>query len=141
MPMSASFPRSDSRSAGAGFTLLELLIVLALIGVTAAVVVPGLARTYDAIVGSGERADVVRALEGLPLAVAADGQPLRIDPREPGALAARLSMPDGWTVRLLQPLHIERTGYCHPFEVAVTGREATETWRLASPACEVADAP
>lgn len=141
MPMSVSCPPSEFRGASRGFTLLELLIVLALIGVTAAVVVPGLARTYDAIVGSGERADVVRALEGLPLAVAAAGQPLRLDPREPGALAARLSLPEGWTVRLLQPLHIERSGYCHSSEVAVTGRDATESWRLASPACEVTDAP
>lgn len=141
MPMSDSCPPSEGHATARGFTLLELLIVLALVGVAAAVVVPGLARTYDAIVASGERADVVRALEGLPLAAAAEGEPMRLDPREPGALASRLSLPEGWTVRLLEPLEIERSGYCQPTRVAVAHREATETWRLSSPACEVSDAP
>ena len=141
MPMSDSCPPSDGHAPARGFTLLELLIVLALVGVAAAVVVPGLARTYDAIVASGERADVVRALERLPLDAAAASRPLRLDPREPGALAERLALPEGWTVRLLDALEIERSGYCHPARVAVTHRDATETWRLASPACEVANAP
>lgn len=141
MPMSVSSPPSSACAAGTGFTLLELLIVLALIGVTAAVVMPGLARTYDAIVGSGERADVARALEGLPFAAIAAGQPLHLEPSDPGALAMRLQLPEGWTARLLEPLHVERTGYCHPSRVAVSGRETTETWRLTAPACGVVDAP
>lgn len=141
MPMSVFFLPSDARTAGAGFTLLELLIVLALIGVTAAVVMPGLARTYDAIVSSGERAEVVRALEGLPFAAIAAGQPVNLEPSDPGALAMRIELPQGWNVRLLEPLHIERTGYCHPSRVAVSGRDSSETWRLSAPSCGVVDAP
>lgn len=126
---------------GRGFTLLELLIVLALLGLTAAVVVPGLARTYDAIVRSGERADAIRALEGLPLGVRATGRELVLAPADTRALADAAPMPEGWTVRLAEPLRIERTGVCHPARVVVTGRESKETWRILSPTCGVDDAP
>lgn len=124
-----------------GFTLLELLIVLALIGLVAAVVVPGLARTYDAIVGSGERADVVRALEGVPLQVRASGEPLAIEPSDTVAFAALLALPEGWSAVLEAPLRVERSGLCHASKVRVTGRGVTETWQLTSPSCGVRDAP
>ena len=124
-----------------GFTLLELLIVLALIGLVAAVVVPGLARTYDAIVRTGERADVVRALEGLPLRARASGRGLEIEPEPNAAFAALLDLPEEWRAVLEEPLRIEGSGLCHPAKVRVTGRGMTETWRLTSPACGVVDAP
>jgi prepilin-type N-terminal cleavage/methylation domain-containing protein len=123
-----------------GFTLLELLIVLALIGLVAAVVVPGLARTYDAIVSSGERADVVRALEGLPLRARSAGESIAIDRGDRRALAAHLQLPEGWTVDLEEPLRIEHTGLCHPTRVRVAGRGAVESWTLGAPSCGVADA-
>lgn len=124
-----------------GFTLLELLIVLALLGLAAAVVVPGLARTYDAIVRSGERADVVRALEGLPLRVRATGRELALDAEDAQALAEAAPLPDGWSARLLEPLRIERTGVCHPSRVRVAGRGLEETWEILAPGCGVDDAP
>lgn len=124
-----------------GFTLLELLIVLALIGLVAAVVVPGLARTYDAIVGSGERADVARTLEAVPLRVRASGEALRLEPGDTAAFAALLDLPAGWRVVLEQPLRVERSGLCHSARVRVTGRDVTETWMITSPSCGVRDAP
>lgn len=139
MPTSASCRPSEPGAPAGGFTLLELLIVLALIGVTAAVVVPGLARTYEAIAASGERAEVVRALEALPVAVRKAGEPLHLDPGVGGTLSSRVELPEGWTVRLMAPLRIERTGYCHSSRVAVVRGDVTETWRMQEPACEVDD--
>lgn len=124
-----------------GFTLLELLIVLALLGLAAAVVVPGLARTYDAIVRSGERADAIRALEGLPLRVRASGRELVLEPADTQALADAAAMPEGWTARVLEPLRIERSGICHPARVRVAGRDVAETWSILAPGCGVDDAP
>lgn len=142
MPTSGSSRRNKGRAVrDRGFTLLELLIVLALIGLVAAVVVPGLARTYDAIVGSGERADVARAIEAVPLRVRASGEALKLEPGDAAAFAALLDLPAGWRVVLEQPLRVERSGLCHPAKVRVTGRDVTETWMLTSPSCGVRDAP
>jgi prepilin-type N-terminal cleavage/methylation domain-containing protein len=139
MPMSGSCHRSDHGGRAAGFTLLELLIVLALIGLTAAMVVPRLVQTYDAIVASGERAEVVRALEDLPLRVRIAGHADVFEPVGPSQADTLVEAPDGWAVRLLDPLRIERTGICHPSRVQVRGRGTTETWRITAPSCEVAD--
>lgn len=142
MPTSGSSRRNKGRAVrDRGFTLLELLIVLALIGLVAAVVVPGLARTYEAIVGSGERADVARALEGVPLRVRASGEALRVDPADASAFIDLLDLPAGWRVVLQEPLRIERSGLCHPAKVRVSGRDVTENWMLTSPSCGVRDAP
>lgn len=123
-----------------GFTLLELLIVLALIGLVAALVVPGLSRTYEAIASSGERADVIRALEGIPLRVRASGRDLAIEPGDAKALDAVLDLPDGWQVTLDEPLRIARSGVCAPAKAKVAGRGAVETWTLTAPSCGVVDA-
>src|SRR5690606_35165010 len=79
MPTWASCLRADPRS-HAGFSLLELLVVLFLISVLAAMVAPRLQRTYEAIASSGDRAEVVRSIEQLPFLARARSQPLSLAP-------------------------------------------------------------
>lgn len=144
MPMSVSCRRSEPRvrpTVAAGFTLLELLIVLALIAIAAAVAAPRLERTYDAVAGSGERAEVRRQLESLPLRVRRDDRPLTVQAEDATALAAALSLPAGWRVVPLDVLQIEASGVCAAARVRVDGRGATEVWRLRAPDCVVSDAP
>lgn len=143
MRMSASCRRSeryDRPVLAAGFTLLELLIVLALIAVAAAVAAPRLQRTYDAVVGSGERAEVRRQLEGLPLRVRRADRTLVVEREAEAALAGWLDLPQGWRVVPVEPLRIESSGVCRPARVRVLGRGASELWQLRSPDCKVDDA-
>lgn len=143
MPMWASCRRaSDAPRARrhAGFSLLELLVVLALISFMTALVAPRLKNTVDAISRSGERADAVRQLERLPLLarragtaiVAERGQALAVD---------GMALPDGWAARALEPLRIEASGYCNPALLEVTVPGSVERWSLAAPDCRVTDAP
>ncbi|HZH44673.1 MAG TPA: prepilin-type N-terminal cleavage/methylation domain-containing protein [Lysobacter sp.] len=123
-----------------GFTLLELLIVLALIAVASAMVAPRLQRTYDAVVGSGERAEVRRQLEQLPLRARRAGQPLFVNAGAHAVLAESLQFPDGWQVSPLDPIRIEASGLCTQARVRVEGRGGAEIWTLVAPDCRVADA-
>lgn len=138
MPTSASFPPAENAG---GFTLLELLIVLAIISTAAALVVPRLQSTYEAIVRSGERADVRQALERLPLLTRAGGSSVDIGagPKAEEALAGYLAVPAGWRVTPLTRVRIHASGMCEESRVLVSGRDTRETWRLSAPLCAVDD--
>lgn len=126
-------------AAARGFTLLELLIVLALISFMSAMVAPRLQGTYDAIAASGERAEVMRQLERLPLLARAAGAAIDIPKDGAAELGKRLALPEGWAVRPLQSLRVEAIGVCHASLVQVTGRGVVEDWTLSAPDCGVDD--
>lgn len=141
--MSDSCPRSNAAttpSAG-GFTLLELLIVLALMSMVAAMVAPRLQRTYDAVARSGDRAETLRQLERLPLVARDRGRAIVIPADDDAMLAGLLSLPAGWKARTLAPLRVESNGVCHAARIQVRGGGAAETWTLSAPDCGIADAP
>lgn len=136
----SSRPSNDGLPMSGGFTLLELLIVLALVAVMAAMVAPRLQRSYDAIVASGERAEVVRQIERLPLLARAEGRRIVLAEDAPDALARLVDLPEGWTAVPAQTVEVEASGTCRPFRVLVASRGVRETWHVTGPACEVSDA-
>lgn len=144
MPTSGSCRPNESQACPAarvrGFSLLELLVVLALIGMLTAVVAPRLQKTYDAIAGSGEREEVRRQLARLPLLARSAGEPIQFAKGAAGALAARVRLPEGWVVRPLEPVRIEASGVCHAARLQIEGRGSVEEVVLTAPACEVRDA-
>jgi len=127
--------------AARGFTLLELLIVLALVSMVAAMVAPRLQHTYAAVARSGDRAEMARQLERLPLIARDLGSAVVVPADDPVALARWLTLPAGWQAKAIEPMRIEATGLCHGGTVRVEGGGSTETWTLAAPDCGVVDAP
>lgn len=123
-----------------GFTLLELLVVLALLGLTVALVGPALQRTYDGLVRSSARDEVQRALETLPLRVRESGARLTLDPGASDAWGALLPLPEGWTVQPLSVVTIEASGVCHPARLRVRGPDDSYIVELTGPYCRLADA-
>lgn len=144
MPTSVTFRAAEAAPrglAGRGFSLLELLIVLALLGLMTALVAPRLQRTYEAIAGSGERAEVRRQLGRLPRLARIAGEPIVVGEGDAAGLAAVLALPEGWRVTPLAALRVEANGLCHATVVRVEGLGDAEDLSLSMPTCEVADAP
>ena len=123
-----------------GFTLLEMLVVLVIMGMAVAVISPRLQNAYDAVARSGERADVVRQLQRLPLlARARDGIDL---PAGSSKLGELLKLPDGWSAVPERALRIESSGACHASIIGLrhVGDQAPQRVALAEPDCQVSDA-
>lgn len=131
MRMSASCRRDPG--AVRGFSLLELLIVLAIMSMTVALVAPRMVKTVDAIAGSGERAEVQRQIEDLPLKARRQAAPIVAVPQ--ADLAPLLDLPEGWKVSALTALRVEANGICAAAALRVEGLGAVEEWRVAAPDC------
>lgn len=143
MPMWASCRRASEAVAprpAFGFSLLELLVVLALMSFMTALVVPRLKTTLDAITRSGDRAEAVRQLERLPLLARREGASIQRGPGQALALAG-LQLPGGWTARVVDTLQVAANGYCDPALLEVSSPEGEQRWALRSPDCRVSDAP
>ena len=139
MRTSGSCRRSSHRPA-AGFSLLEMLVVLALISIMVALVAPRLAGTVRAIATSGERAETVRQIELLPLLARGQGQPI-VAATDAMLVAKGLALPDGWRAIALDPLQVAANGICHPARLRVEGGGVVEVWALAAPDCRVNQTP
>ena len=122
--------------ATSGFSLLEMLVVLVLVATMTALVAPRLHGTVQAIEVSGERAEVTRQLERLPLLARQQGRPIEV--KAGGDVAAvSADFPDGWKVQPVTALNIARNGVCTAASLRVEGRGMVEEWSLGSPDCKV----
>lgn len=138
-PTSASCPRADARRArrrrGDGFTLLELLVVLALVALLTALVAPAAWRWVDS---ARERAgaDVARAaLEALPRQAFAAARRIELTPAGP------LPLPEGWRLDSAAPLVYETSGMTEGgrLRLSAAGRIVAD-WVVEAPAGQVRDA-
>jgi prepilin-type N-terminal cleavage/methylation domain-containing protein len=125
-----------------GFSLLEMLVVLVLMGLAAALVAPSLARTADRVREAGDRDDVRRLLMALPALARQRGDGLRIAAGDPIELPGR-DWPEGWRVMAETPVAIAASGWCAPAVVQARGPASDHSYRLRSPDCDVdePDAP
>lgn len=101
-------PSRDRPAVACGFTLLELLVVLALAAMATGLVVPALLRSVAAAQARGARADLAQALRDLPVQAFQHGQALSVD--EASLRHAMPNWPDGWRMQLDQPLRYGPTG-------------------------------
>ncbi len=140
MPTSGSCRASDASRRGAaqrGFSLLELLVVLVLTSMTVALVAPRLAQTVAAIGRSGDRAEVVRQLQGLPMQARQQASAILMP--EQADLSAMLELPQGWSVIALTPLRVRENGICDAADVQVKEGNMVEKWHMEMPDCTVSD--
>jgi|SRR5579863_9285604 len=145
----------SSRMALAGFTLLELLVVLAIMAGLIAIAVPQFLQLYRRVRASFERTDLEQQLLALPQLVRQRGRGgVLLDPSQegaPGSPAAdiappgesefehwerlRLDLPSGWTMRVPQPIFYRFTGMCGGGEVDFSSPPTVLRYNLIPPLC------
>lgn len=88
-----------------GFTLLELVVALALAGLLAALAIPATAKAMDAIAYQSTLRDLISDLRATRSKAIIEGRPLRfimdLDQRRFGIEKPRRSIPDNLAVRII----------------------------------------
>lgn len=128
--------RRSPESRTDGFSLLEMLVVLALVSVMVALIAPRLANTVRAIGVSGDRAETVRQLERLPVIVRNDGRALVVA-ADTRLRRDGLELPEGWQITAVTPVTIAASGICGDARLKVDAAGTTEMWTLSAPDCRV----
>jgi prepilin-type N-terminal cleavage/methylation domain-containing protein len=125
-----------------GFTLLEVLVVLALLSLLVALAAPQLQRAYLSVAAHGERDSLVGQLASLSLRAQALGVAFELSD---DSLGRRLpdgqplvAVPAGWRLRIDTPIRFNFVGICSGGSVRLLSPSGEQTViDLEAPACEV----
>lgn len=135
MPTLATFRIADRTRDG--FTLLELLVVLAIMGLAAGLAAPGVLRSIESWQARAELDRLQDQVRGLPAAARATGRALRISGETLGTPAPPLRVEEGWTLRTDEAWTVEANGYCAGGVLHLTGSGRAWSLTVLPPFCDV----
>lgn len=151
MPTTRNGRLPGNGPAPAGFTLLELLVVMVLAGTLVAVALPNLQRLYGAVARNSERAHILDQIAALGRDALAHRRAyfLRDARREDGGRGETpgaeftpypLNLPAGWRLRVDEPVLARANGVCLGGAVTLLHDDAPPAHLvLAAPLCRVAE--
>lgn len=134
-PSAAARPPHVQARSRRGFTLIEVLIALSIIGLVAAVAVPGLAHRLDRAFSDADLQQVQTSMRMLPARVATLGVDLKLDtsatttPLPDGS--PPLDIPSGWELKVERAAMLSRTGACEAGSFVLGEPASGRRWRFA----------
>lgn len=131
-----------------GFSLLELLVVLALVSLIAALALPNLMGLYESATRATERDRILDQLAGMGREAMLKGHgyavygttqgPMPTDAPDFGVQPYPLIVPEGWQVELDRPLWVRPNGVCLGATVTLSHPDSAPVEvALAPPYCRV----
>lgn len=104
-----------------GFTLLEIIVVLAIMGMVAAIATPAVVRGIDTWRRQAQADALMDQLRGLPSRARAAGRPIEISAASLAGESAPLVVDPGWTLAVPVPWLVQANGVCQGGSVELHG--------------------
>lgn len=122
----------------AGFTLLELLVVLSILGLATALAAPAILQSTDAWRRGAAVDSLMDQVRGLPMRARALGRPIVIDEETLSGDDAALSVPAGWSLSTPAPWRVQANGACEGGRLLLAGETGNEVELVVeAPFCDV----
>lgn len=139
-----------------GFTLLELLVVMLLLGLLAGIAMPRLTQIYDSLTGAATLDDILSRINALgyqalregrafelgeyPPPVRAtladeEGEPAEADAPEPSGAPPPLELPPRWRLRADPPIRYHANGVCDGGTLELSLEDKVYQIELSPPFC------
>ena len=125
----------------AGFTLLEMIVVLAILGLVTAMVAPSAVRSIDTWRRQAEQDSLLDQIRALPGNARATGRAVVISDETLSSAKPPLKVSAEWTLRVPAPWRINANGVCEGGEVEIGNAYGTKSIKVASPFCDPAVQP
>jgi prepilin-type N-terminal cleavage/methylation domain-containing protein len=149
-------PMGDS----SGYTLVEILVVLAIAGMLVGVALPRLFKFYDSVEYANQRSSLLEQIEGLGYRAYTTGKGMTLASTVDEVKAANaadaaksgtgskdipdvpvLLMPANWRITLAKPVQYSLTGLCSGGQFTLAAPDGRkESFQLVAPLCRVAPA-
>ena len=129
-------PERMPRMRHGGFTLLEMIVVLAILGLAAALVGPSMVKSIDTWRRKAAMDVLLDQLRALPGNARNTGKPITISDATLASAAAPLRIDADWTLRAPEPWSVGANGVCQGGEVIVGNVYGERTISVAPPSCD-----
>lgn len=119
-----------------GFTLLELMVVLVLMGLLAGVVLPRMSKVYDRVQAAFELEDVRLSLARIPLLTFAANTRYELTTLPSNdTQSIEITLPQGWAVSADNPIIYQPNGICLGGNLTATYKDVKHKFALSPPNC------
>ena len=116
-----------------GFTLIEMLVVLVILGLTSALVLPKFPAIYDRFKSKSELEKFSQSLAVLPLQAYTKQQTITLNQSSANKI---LELPSAWEIEIPQPIIYKANGVCLGGELSYKIKGQITLIKLVPPYCE-----
>jgi prepilin-type N-terminal cleavage/methylation domain-containing protein len=137
-PLRYGLPGRTGRKTQPGYTLLEMLVVLVILGLLVSMVTPRLIQLHRAVSLSSEKKAIYRQISTLGYKAHEQGRPVVLtnDP-DTGQAPGELSLPPQWHIRVSGPISYNHNGFCSGGEITLQKDSYQKTHVLEPPFCSM----
>ena len=120
-----------------GFTLLELLVVLAILGIATAMAVPAITGSISAWRRQAAVDLMIDQVRGLPMRARQSHKPLVISQQTLADDPPVVITPEGWDLEVEKSWSVRANGTCEPGEMRLVRESVGLKLEVQSPFCDV----